>query len=654
MTPIRTLLIANRGEIACAIIDTARRMGMRSIAVYSEADAKARHVRHADEAVLIGAAPARDSYLNIQAILAAAKAKGADAIHPGYGFLSENAGFAEAMEAAGLSWVGPPPAAIRAMGMKDAAKRLMEKAGVPVVPGYHGEAQDIVVLAGKANEIGYPVMIKAAAGGGGRGMRLVEKPGDFREALASAKREAKAAFSDDRVLVEKFIANPRHIEVQVFGDAHGNIVHLFERDCSLQRRHQKVIEEAPAPGMTPEVREAMTAAALKAANAIGYCGAGTIEFIVDGSGPLRPDGFWFMEMNTRLQVEHRVTQAVTGVDLIEWQLRVAQGEPLPKRQDQITLDGHAIEARIYAEDPAHGFMPSSGRLARFSISASQHVIDAGYDAGDTVPAHYDAMLGKIIVRADSRSEALNALADHVVDCEIAGVCTNLGFIARLARHADVIEGRVSTGLIENNMPAMGQPPEPIAEDVARAVLAAADLFKASSGTNAPPMSMDPWDALMGFTLAVPRAQPMSVTHCERTWNANVTTDGASAFIHLETGTFRLPLPCRRTGLAGTHISGSKVTVFRDGFALAFTKPDPFAERVQTASSGRMTAPMPGIVKLVAAKAGAYVKKGDMLLILEAMKMEHRVTALRDGIIAEIVMAGAQVKEGSTLAAFTDE
>ncbi|HSO48075.1 MAG TPA: biotin carboxylase N-terminal domain-containing protein, partial [Rhizobiaceae bacterium] len=427
------ILIANRGEIACRVIRTARRMGISTVAVYSDADAKAMHVRMADEAVRIGPPPAAESYLDIDAIIEAAKRTGAQAIHPGYGFLSENPDFVEAVEAAGLVFIGPSAASIRAMGLKDAAKRLMEKAGVPVVPGYHGEAQELLILAGKANEIGFPVLIKARAGGGGKGMRLVEKPEDFREALASARREAKAAFGDDRVLVEKYIEKPRHIEVQVFGDNHGNVVHLFERDCSLQRRHQKVIEEAPAPGMTGEMRAAMTDAAVKAAQAINYSGAGTIEFIVDGSNGLRPDGFWFMEMNTRLQVEHPVTEMITGLDLVEWQLRVAAGERLPRTQHEIELCGHAVEARIYAEDASRGFLPAIGTLHHLRFPKGLRV-DSGVAEGDAIEPWYDPMIAKVISQAPDRAGALAMLADGLEATQIAGCVTNTAFLARLARH----------------------------------------------------------------------------------------------------------------------------------------------------------------------------------------------------------------------------
>ena len=422
------ILIANRGEIACRVIRTAQKMGIGTVAVYSDADADALHVAMADEAVHIGGSSVSESYLRADRIIQAAIDTGAEAIHPGYGFLSENPGFVDAVVKAGLVFIGPSADSIRAMGLKDAAKRLMEKAGVPVVPGYHGEAQELVVLASKAREIGYPVLIKARAGGGGKGMRKVDSPDDFAEALGSARREAKSAFGDDRVLVEKYVSKPRHIEVQVFGDNHGNAVHLYERDCSLQRRHQKVIEEAPAPDITPEMRAAMTDAAVKAAKAIHYSGAGTIEFIVDASQGLRPDGFWFMEMNTRLQVEHPVTEMITGLDLVEWQLRVAAGDPLPLTQAQIPLNGHAVEARLYAEDPAKGFLPAIGTLHHLAFPAAVREgtvrIETGVRPGDTISPYYDPMIAKIVVHAKDRATALQAMEDALLNTEIAGTVTN--------------------------------------------------------------------------------------------------------------------------------------------------------------------------------------------------------------------------------------
>jgi 3-methylcrotonyl-CoA carboxylase alpha subunit len=445
------ILIANRGEIACRIIRTARRMGVRTVAVYSDADIDAMHVALADEAIHIGAAAAGESYLSKEKIIAAAKRAGAEAIHPGYGFLSENADFAEAVEKAGLVFIGPSPASIRAMGLKDAAKALMERAGVPVVPGYHGEGQEPGFLAGQADGIGFPVLIKARAGGGGKGMRRVDRPEDFPAALEAAQREAKSAFGDEAVLIEKYLTQPRHIEIQVFGDSQGNVVHLFERDCSLQRRHQKVIEEAPAPGMTQEMRSAMGEAAVRAARAINYRGAGTVEFIADVSDGLSPDRFFFMEMNTRLQVEHPVTEAIAGVDLVEWQLRVASGEPLPKTQDELTINGWAFEARIYAEDPSRGFLPATGTLSHLRFPEGDVRIDAGVREGDGITPHYDPLIAKIIVHGADRAQALSRLRSALERTELVGTTTNLSFLSALALSADFSEERLDTGLIDREL-----------------------------------------------------------------------------------------------------------------------------------------------------------------------------------------------------------
>ena len=453
----RKILIANRGEIACRVTTTARRLGVKTVAVYSEADAKAKHVALADEAVLIGPAATAESYLVGEKIIDAAKLTGAQAIHPGYGFLSENPGFVEAVEAAGLVFIGPTADAIRAMGLKDAAKALMVEAGVPVVPGYHGESQDTDLLAEEADKIGYPVLIKARAGGGGKGMRLVEDPKDFASALEGAQREGQASFGDPACLIEKYINQPRHIEIQVFGDSQGNVVHLFERDCSLQRRHQKVIEEAPAPGMTDKVRQAMGQAAVEAAKAIGYEGAGTVEFIADGSGALSTDGFWFMEMNTRLQVEHPVSEAITGLDFVELQLRVASGEPLPFSQDDLAIDGHAFEARVYAEDVAKGFLPATGRLDHLVFPKASEFeqgalrIDSGVRPGDEITPWYDPMIAKVIVHGPNRAAALNLLTAALGKCHVAGSVTNLAFLGALSKHEGFSRGELDTGLIGRDL-----------------------------------------------------------------------------------------------------------------------------------------------------------------------------------------------------------
>ena len=496
--PIDILLVANRGEIACRIIRTARRLGIRTVAVFSDADAHALHVEMADEAVRIGPPPVAESYLDASRILEAARRSGADAIHPGYGFLSENPDFVEAVEAAGLTFVGPSASAIRAMGLKDAAKRLMQEAGVPVVPGYHGDSQDPEVLAAEAERIGFPVLIKARAGGGGKGMRAVERAADFAEALAAARREGEAAFGDPHCLIEKLIGTPRHIEIQVFGDGHGNAVHLFERDCSLQRRHQKVIEEAPAPGMTEEMRAAMGAAAVAAAKAIGYAGAGTIEFIVDASDGLRPDRFWFMEMNTRLQVEHPVTEAITGLDLVELQLRVAAGDPLPFTQEDLVIDGHAVEARIYAEDPARGFLPATGRLTTLQMprESAGVRIDTGVREGDRITPHYDPMIAKLIVHGADRNAALRRLKAALAETRIAGCVTNVAFLERLAGHADFAAGTVDTGLIGRHIDDLTRPPQRRPE--ARAIAALAALGRLQAALARPPEAADPFRDLEGF------------------------------------------------------------------------------------------------------------------------------------------------------------
>jgi propionyl-CoA carboxylase alpha chain/3-methylcrotonyl-CoA carboxylase alpha subunit len=502
----KSVLVANRGEIARRVFRTAKRMGLRTVAVYSEADAHALHVQEADDAVLIGPAPARESYLDMIKVLAAAKATGAEAIHPGYGFLSENAEFAEEVMKAGLVWIGPPPKAIRAMGLKDAAKKLMMDAGVPVTPGYLGEDQSATTLAKAAGEIGFPVLIKAVAGGGGKGMKRVDSAGEFEPALASAKREANAAFGDDRVLIEKYVARPRHIEVQVFGDTKGNVVHLFERDCSLQRRHQKVIEEAPAPGMDEQTRAAVTGAAVRAAKAVNYVGAGTVEFIADASHGLKPDRVWFMEMNTRLQVEHPVTETITGQDLVEWQLRVAAGEPLPLTQGAITRTGWAMEARLYAEDPGKGFLPSIGPLEHFVLPDETIRVDTGVEEGDAVTQFYDPMIAKLIARGDTRDEAAAALAEACRQVEVWPVRTNAAFLARCLDHPDFLAGEVETSFIAGRMGDLVDVAPSKDAAVAALALAAED---AAAEVGLPPDSdrLSPWqatpDGLYGFRLNAP-------------------------------------------------------------------------------------------------------------------------------------------------------
>ncbi|WP_192183477.1 acetyl/propionyl/methylcrotonyl-CoA carboxylase subunit alpha [Mesorhizobium amorphae] len=647
------ILIVNRGEIACRVIRTARKMGVRCVAVYSDADAKAMHVAMADEAVHIGPSPVGESYLRGDKVVAAALATGAQAIHPGYGFLSENPDFVDQVTAAGLTFIGPSAASIRAMGLKDAAKRLMEKAGVPVVPGYHGEAQEIVLLASKAREIGYPVLIKARAGGGGKGMRRVEHPDDFSEALSGARREAKAAFGDDRVLVEKYVDKPRHIEVQVFGDNFGNVVHLYERDCSAQRRHQKVIEEAPAPGMTPALRKAMTEAAVKAAKAISYSGAGTIEFIVDASQGLKADRFWFMEMNTRLQVEHPVTEMVTGTDLVEWQLRVAAGEKLPKTQSEITLSGHAIEARIYAEDAAKGFLPATGTLhhLKFPDAAPEGAtmrIETGVRAGDAISPFYDPMIAKLVVHGSDRQAALDALGSALAQTEIAGSTVNAAFLAALATDADFAAGDVDTGLIGRHQEALTVVPPPRGETVAAAALAA-------SGAGAQVPSDDPWSSLAGYAHFHAVARRTRLRHGEEDILARVSVR--------PDGRFEVALDAPYEAVNSHDLRAvprlarwpGHITVFEGATSYNFAVPDPLAKADEAAAaSDILRAPMPGLVKLVRVGKGDAVTKGQPLLILEAMKMEHTIAAPHDGVIAEIAVEGAQVSDGTVLVRFAEQ
>ncbi len=614
---ISSLLIANRGEIARRIIRTARRLGIRTVAVYSEADANAPHVREADEAVLIGPAPARESYLVPDKLIAAARQTGAEAIHPGYGFLSENAGFAEAVLAAGLVWVGPPPASIRAMGLKDAAKKRMADAGVPTTPGYLGEDQAPERLHREADGIGYPVLIKAVAGGGGKGMRKVDRSEDFPAALVSCRREASSSFGDDRVLLEKYVTRPRHIEVQVFADTHGQAVHLFERDCSLQRRHQKVIEEAPAPGMDAATRESVCQAAVRAARAVGYEGAGTIEFIADASEGLRADRIWFMEMNTRLQVEHPVTEAITGQDLVEWQLRIASGEPLPLTQDQLRIQGHAMEARLYAESPATGFLPSTGPLTHFVLPTDAVRVDSGVEQGGEVTSTYDPMIAKLIAHAPTRTQAAARLAAACRAVRVWPVKTNAAFLARCLEHPDFLAGTVDTGFIGARLDTLVPRAEP-----SEAVLQAAAAARLTPPTAAP----------SGFRLnAPPRVE-----------------------VRLESEGTRHVIPVAATPRAPAlpvFTPGEQTIVFERGQAYAF---NPFrAEALAgeaSAGGGGVLSPMPGRIVAVSVALNAAVRKGQPLVTLEAMKMEHTLLAPFDGVVVELTArAGAQVAEGVVLA-----
>ncbi len=610
---IQSLLIANRGEIACRIIRTARHMGVRTIAVYSDADAQALHVREADEAVPIGPSPARESYLVGEKIIAAALQTGAEAIHPGYGFLSENADFAQSVIDAGLIWVGPRPDSIRAMGLKDAAKARMIEAGVPVTPGYLGEDQSPERLRAEADAIGYPVLIKAVAGGGGKGMRRVESAAEFADGLLSCQREAASSFGDARVLIEKYILSPRHLEVQVFGDTQGNVVHLFERDCSLQRRHQKVIEEAPAPGMTPATRDAICAAAVRAAKAVDYVGAGTIEFIADASEGLRADRIWFMEMNTRLQVEHPVTEEITGVDLVEWQLRVASGEPLPRRQDELSINGWAMEARLYAENPATGFLPSTGPLDHLVLPEDARV-ETGVEQGGAVSPFYDPMIAKLVVHAPTRVAAIDRLWDATTDVEVWPVQTNAGFLGRLCSDPDLRSGAVDTGLIARRGDDLTQPPttEPAALQAVAAALVAAD-----DGM--------PWSAGSGFRLNGAARRTVRIVDQAGTVHAidNVIPDD--------------------------DLAEDEITLFALGEARSYRLWRPYGTAAGAAADGAILSPMPGRIIAVDVAAGDVVTKGQKLVTLEAMKMEHSLTAPFDGTVAELSAAsGGQVSEGMVL------
>lgn len=642
------ILIANRGEIACRVIRTAKRLNIATVALYSDADTKSLHVAMADEAVHIGTSAVSESYLKADRIVDAALRTGAQAIHPGYGFLSENPDFVEQVEAAGLVFIGPSASSIRAMGLKDAAKRLMEKAGVPVVPGYHGEAQDGILLASKANEIGFPVLIKARAGGGGKGMRRVESAEEFAEALASAQREAKASFGDDKVLIEKYVEKPRHIEVQVFGDNHGNAVHLFERDCSAQRRHQKVIEEAPAPGMTSEMRAAMTDAAVKAAKAINYSGAGTIEFIVDASQGLQPDRFWFMEMNTRLQVEHPVTEMVTGQDLVEWQIRVAAGEPLPFTQDDIHLDGHAFEARLYAEDASRGFLPATGTLhhLRFPPEGSSIRIETGVRQADTISPFYDPMIAKIVTKGSDRKAALDMLVSALDVTEVAGSTVNTAFLSALARDGDFANGDVDTGLIARKQEALTALPAASARIKALAALRVASIDETTSN--------DPWTTLSGYAHFGSTAKAISLGESgEISVSLTAETNGVWR-AEVDEQTVRFSPTSLPEALASAVAWPGHVTVFDGAVSHTFIARDPIDEAADAdGGAGSLRAPMPGLVKLVRAEAGSKVSKGDPLLILEAMKMEHTIAAPHDGTIAEIAAEGAQVTDGTVLVRFEE-
>jgi 3-methylcrotonyl-CoA carboxylase alpha subunit len=659
------ILIANRGEIACRVAATARRLGIKTVAVYSEADAGAKHVAVCDEAILLGPAAAKDSYLRGDKIIAAALATGAQAIHPGYGFLSENAEFAEACAAAGLVFIGPPGSSMRAMGSKSAAKQLMEGAGVPLVPGYHGDAQDPELLQSEANRIGYPVLLKASAGGGGKGMRVVERSEDFQAALASCKREAISSFGDDKVLVEKYLTRPRHIEIQVFADTHGNCVYLHERDCSVQRRHQKVLEEAPAPGMPPERRAAMGEAAVAAARAVGYVGAGTVEFIANQDGT-----FYFMEMNTRLQVEHPVTEMITGTDLVEWQLRVAAGQPLPKQQHELAIHGHAIEARVYAENPEKGFLPSIGTLQH--MDTPSHVafelgdvrIDSGVRAGDAISPFYDPMIAKLIVWGADRAQALARMAQALSEFHIVGLATNIAFLKRLVEGDAFAHADLDTGLIERNSATLFPPagPAPLP------ALALAAVALVAVQTSVP--GNDPWTSTHGWRMngtyrrrlafgdeyaATTQAKVYAVDMAYHPHGWMLEADGKPhplALVAQHDGRYAIRLDGQ--AIQGTvRRAGETLHVFTGGQHHVLEWHDPLAHAGEhETADGRLTAPMPGKVVAVIASNGQHVRKGEPLVIMEAMKMEHTIAAPSDGLVEEVLyQVGDQVADGAPLLAF---
>ncbi|SKC83971.1 3-methylcrotonoyl-CoA carboxylase, alpha subunit [Burkholderia sp. CF099] len=660
------ILIANRGEIACRVAATCKRLGITSVAVYSDADANAKHVAACDEAVHIGGSTAAESYLRVERIIEAAIATGAQAVHPGYGFLSENEDFAHACEKAGIAFIGPPVEAIAAMGSKAAAKALMHSAAVPLVPGYHGDDQNADLLHRQADEIGYPVLLKASAGGGGKGMRVVTRTEEFDAALASCKREAASSFGNDRVLIEKYLTRPRHVEVQVFADKHGGAVYLFDRDCSVQRRHQKVLEEAPAPGLQPHVRRAMGEAAVAAARAVNYVGAGTVEFIMTEGGE-----FYFMEMNTRLQVEHPVTEMVTGLDLVEWQLRVAAGEPLPLAQDQLRIEGHAIEARIYAEHPARGFLPSTGTLkhlrmpegVEFSLGAGGERapvrIDSGVREGDTITPFYDPMIAKLIVHGASREEALKRMSQALRGCEVVGPHTNVEFLQRIVASVPFSTGDLDTGLIERHHDALFAPvKKPFVEALA---LACGALLTREGGVA---HGASPWDALSHWRLNGGYTQTFNWRDVEKeaAFTAVFSRDGDTRTLTHDGRTE----PFKWWTGAGQHeygatigdahvtgrvfIDGDTFHVFCRGDALAFEWQNLLAHAADAEhGEGRLTAPMPGKVIAVLVEQGAVVEKGQPLIVMEAMKMEHTIGSPTAGKVAEVLYAvGDQVTDGAQL------
>ena len=633
---IQKLLIANRGEIACRIARSAGEMGIATLAIASQADEDALHVQSCDEVVYLGGHSPAESYLRRDAIISAALERGADAVHPGYGFLSEDPEFAQAVQEAGLIWVGPPAAAIRAMGLKDAAKALMQEAGVPIVPGYHGAAQSLQVLEEAAAQIGYPVLIKAVAGGGGKGMRRVDRPEEFAAHLASAQSEAQSAFGNARVLIEKFIANPRHIEIQVFGDGQ-KAVHLYERDCSLQRRHQKVIEEAPAPHMPSEVRDAMGRAAVRAAEAIGYASAGTVEFIVDGSAPLHENSFYFMEMNTRLQVEHPVTEEILGIDLVAWQLQVAAGGLLPRAQDEIHAQGHSIEARLYAEDSAQGFLPSIGQLHHLNFGPGLRV-ETGVAQGGQVTPYYDPMIAKLIATGPDRAGALQRLVQGLKLTEIAGLKTNRDFLIALLQHEDFVAGTFDTGLIARDMQVLTHAPALTPEDWARAALCAMGLSETDQDLHSD----------TGFTLFTPLRQSIALRHQDQVQTLQVSLrSGGQALV--DVAGEMVALDRGRISQRPAVMAGEKAYLFGEQ-TLVFDVIDPLQRTASVQGDGAITAPMPGLVKQVFVQAGQEVAAGDPIVILEAMKMQHTLCADHAGRVENLTaMQDQQVDAGVVLA-----
>ena len=660
---IKKILIANRGEIACRVMKTARKMGIATVAIYSDADRKALHVRMADEAVHIGPSAAIESYLVIDKIIKAAKDTGADAIHPGYGFLSENPDFVRACQKAKITFIGPAPESMEAMGLKDAAKKLMDKAGVPITPGYHGKDQSPKLLKAKAGMIGYPVLIKAVAGGGGKGMRKVEAEEDFDAMLASCQREAKSSFNNDDVLIEKYIQSPRHIEVQVFGDSHGNVVHMFERDCSLQRRHQKVIEEAPAPGMTKAVRKAMTDAAIEAAKAVNYIGAGTVEFIVDGSGKLKTDGFWFMEMNTRLQVEHPVTEMITGLDLVELQIRVAQGEKLPKQKD-IKMEGHAVEARLYAEDPANDFLPSIGRIETYELwDSGRHIrVDSGIESGSDVSIHYDPMIAKVIVRKSTRREALAQLASLLYYESIEPLTTNREFLYSLLTHHKFKGGHFSTHYISENFKDLI--PEDLSIHGEALAMAAAKILLPEQLDE---VSTHPFAKGNGWKLNLPAQTVFHFLRENEIVAVKVMEVNSTGLIAIvEDVEFKIQMD-RLSNTKASHLDAlssfnewscevydNRVELWRQTHHFTVPRYVPSGSS-NTASGNNLTAPMPGKIIAVNAKVGDAVKAGDPLIIMEAMKMEMTLEAPRDGVVAEVnATADALVTDGEMLLSLEED